>query len=261
MIDRRFFGLAGVHPQEHTIAVRWGHFFEWPMILIALWIPLQAALETDGRLNEDIILWANWIIWLVFFLETSVLLMLVEHRKRYLTSNWMNLLIISLGFPLFPGHALLIGTLRVLRIFLVFGVFFHVISALQSLLSRNRLGSTLLVSAFFILFSGITISVIDPGIKTPLDGIWWAWVTVTTVGYGDVVPTSNAGRLFSGVLILLGVGLFALLTANISNMLNRPDVQVMEQEENKILKQLKVIQDRLDRMEKKIQHLDGSEKN
>lgn len=243
------------------MAVQWGRIFEWPMVLIALWIPLQAALESDGQLIQEHVLLANWLIWLVFFMETMVLVLLVEQRKRYLAGNWMNLLIITLGFPLFPGHALLIGTLRVLRLFLVFGVFFHVLSAIQGLLSKNRLGPTLVVSGFFILFSGITISVIDPGISNPLDGIWWAWVTVTTVGYGDVVPVSNVGRLFSGVLILLGVGLFALLTANISAMLNRPDVEIMEQEENKILKQLKIIQERLDRIEKKVQQLDHSEKN
>lgn len=261
MINRRFFGLEGVHSDETPAAVSWGHFFEWPMIGIALWIPLQAALENDRLLTPALTLAANWVIWLVFFLETSVLLILVKQRKRYLAGNWMNLLIISLGFPLFPGHALLIGTLRILRIFLVFGVFFHVVSAIQGLLARNRLGPTLVVSAFFILFSGITISVLDPGITTPLDGIWWAWVTVTTVGYGDLVPTSNVGRLFGGILILLGVALFALLTANVSSMLNRADVEEMEQEENKILKQLKITHERLDRIEKKIQALADKQKH
>jgi len=41
-------------------------------------------------------------------------------------------------------------------------------------------------------------------------------VTVTTVGYGDIVPVTGAGKFFASIIILLGIGLFALLTANIS---------------------------------------------
>ena len=54
---------------------------------------------------------------------------------------------------------------------------------------------------------------VDPGIGTFRDSLWWAIVTVTTVGYGDVVPTSSAGRLVAAVLMLAGVSAIPITTS------------------------------------------------
>ncbi|MEM7798957.1 MAG: ion channel [Chloroflexota bacterium] len=50
------------------------------------------------------------------------------------------------------------------------------------------------------------------------DGIWWAFVTVTTVGYGDRVPVSNAGRILAAFLMTVGVGLFGILTSYLASL-------------------------------------------
>ena len=55
--------------------------------------------------------------------------------------------------------------------------------------------------------------VVDPGIGSFRDSLWWAIVTVTTVGYGDVVPTSTGGRLVAAVLMLAGVSAIPIATS------------------------------------------------
>lgn len=45
------------------------------------------------------------------------------------------------------------------------------------------------------------------------DGVWWAMTTVTTVGYGDIVPQTNGGRVIAIVVMVVGIGFIALLTA------------------------------------------------
>lgn len=50
------------------------------------------------------------------------------------------------------------------------------------------------------------------------DGIWWAMATLTTVGYGDVVPTSTNGRVLGGFVMLLGVTFISFLTANVTSL-------------------------------------------
>jgi hypothetical protein len=63
---------------------------------------------------------------------------------------------------------------------------------------------------------GLILFLIDPKIKSPLDGIWSAWVTMTHVGFGDVVPISFFGRLLAAGLILFGLVFFSLFTALVS---------------------------------------------
>ncbi len=104
----------------------------------------------------------------------------------------------------------------------------------------------------FITGAGILIAGIDPSIGTPAEGIWWAWVTVTTVGYGDVVPTSTAGRIFASLLILMGICLVSLITANVSAYLLARSAQRELRYEQRELRKLLEMEERMSSLEKKI---------
>ena len=60
------------------------------------------------------------------------------------------------------------------------------------------------------------------------DGIWWSFVTVTTVGYGDYFPVSNGGRILAGVLMTIGVGLFGILTSYLATIFIRQDDEQLD---------------------------------
>lgn len=68
------------------------------------------------------------------------------------------------------------------------------------------------------LIGAVVIRIFD-GHNFPSLGlaVWWALQTVTTVGYGDVVPTSNIGRVIGGIEMVLGVSFFAFLTASVTS--------------------------------------------
>jgi voltage-gated potassium channel len=92
---------------------------------------------------------------------------------------------------------------------------------------RSRAESTLMTILFLTIIviecAGIFILVTeghDPAanIKTASDALWWAYVTVTTVGYGDKYPVTNSGRIVGVLLMTIGVGLFGVITGYMTNV-------------------------------------------
>jgi len=131
-------------------------------------------------------------------------------------------------------------------------------------LSGKRSLFYLLVLAFAVSCgAGFMLYIIDPNVTSIGDGVWSAWVTMTHVGFGDVVPTSLLGRIVSAALILFGLTLFSLCTAILSASLIgknmdmwTSNVQQIEQEttrieadENAILQELARLHQRMERLE------------
>lgn len=112
-------GVTGVDTRERTAAVRWGRHLEWPVLLLALWIPVQWYLEETGTVTLATARYFDWVIWLVFLFETTLLTFLVHDKRRYLTNNWMNLVIIVAGIPAEWAYTPLVGALRNLRLLLM----------------------------------------------------------------------------------------------------------------------------------------------
>jgi voltage-gated potassium channel len=80
------------------------------------------------------------------------------------------------------------------------------------------LAQVAVITVFVVVVSGAVESVVDTGDFYSLwDGIWWAVVTVTTVGYGDIRVTSVQGRILAMVVMLVGIGFLSVLTATIAS--------------------------------------------
>jgi len=243
-------GLSGVSPDENPRARFWAGVIEVPLLLVALWLMLSWYIEVSHHKPEHLHQIEDWLVWCFFLGETLFLTYLVDEKKRYLKDNWLNLVIIVAGIPIAFGDTAYISELRLLRMMLVFSIIIHLMIPIRNLLARNHFGATLAVAFIIITFVGILAAGIDPGIGSAEDGIWWAWVTATTVGYGDIVPVTIPGRLLAGALIVGGICLFSLITANISAFL------ISQGEEEEIESRLDRIEATLMRMEHQLQQLD-----
>jgi voltage-gated potassium channel len=244
-------GIAGVADHELPQAREWARRLEWPMVGVALWIVVQWYLEETQAISPEWARLADWLVWLAFLIETALLTAQVENKRAYLGGNWLNLLIVIGGFPWFWEFAPLIGLLRSFRLILVIALLLRMSKSARKLLSQHKLGTTLIVALVTMLLSGIIMSRIDPTIGSAWDGMWWAWVTMATVGYGDVVPHTGAGRLFAALVILFGVVLLSLLTANLAAFFIGSDVEKLEHEEreaDRLLKQMSVRLERIERL-------------
>lgn len=208
-------GLAGVAPDENATARRWGERFEWLLIVLALWLPVQWSLESTGEVSREFTGIVAWVTWSLFLLEAVVVGLMVEQRARYFRSNWLNLLVIVVGLPaLWTSHGWA-AVARAARLLIMLSLLVNLGHVVRDMLSRNRLGPVLAAIVIVTTLGGAVIGHFDPSFRHPFDGIWWAWVTVTTVGYGDLVPQTAAARVFAVILMLLGVSMIALLSASL----------------------------------------------
>ncbi len=245
-------GLAGVSEDECEKAQQVGHHFEVPMLLVAIWIVVEWYAELEGVFPRSYAYFTDLAIWLFFITETVILTYLVNDKLRYLRSNWINLVIIFMGVPVIWGMSSYAGILRSLRLLLLAAILINLSDTIRQVLSRNHLGITLAIALMIIMLSGILIAGIDPNIDSVWEGLWWAWVTVTTVGYGDVVPVSVPGKLFGAILILFGLGIFSLLTANFSAFFISKEEQEAKEIEKETLQKLDMIEQRINDLERSI---------
>ena len=145
-------------------------------------------------------------------------------------------------------------------------------SLLETIFNSRRLRTILLALIFLIGVFGYLFYASEPQVKTFGDGIWWALVTITTVGYGDITPLTTLGRVVAGLLMLLGLGLIATITAIVSakfiqnyvdghtndDVLEKlqeleTEIEKIEELEDNVLGKLKELETDVDKLNKKIQ--------
>ncbi len=223
---KAFLGVAGVNSLESDRALKVGKWLEILVLFALLAVFVQVLMYYSEKQVES--KWFSDLIWGVFVLELVVNLILVRNKVRYLRENWLSVVIVFLAFPWIEwgsDWAVIIRSLRLLLFLRFFTAFFKAVSAV---LNRNRFGQILLTFAFLIVGAGAVFSYIED--RPFIDGAWYAIVTVTTVGYGDVVPHTEHGRIFGAILILFGVLFFSLVSANIAAFLIGSDQQELEKD-------------------------------
>lgn len=257
-----YLGLAGPDSRENQRALICYRILEWPLLAAGFWMLgiwyEGSILHNPEFMNTRL----DVALWSIFVLETSMMLLLVDNRWRYIRNNWMNVAIIVAGLPMLLGVESYLGALRLLRLLILLDLSVHMGASLARLLSRNALLPTFLGSVIVVIMAGYVISEIDSAIDDTGEGIWWAWVTITTVGYGDIVPTSTVGRIFAGLLMLIGLGLVSLLTANIAAFTiersSHADARRIRKAEARDIARL---EQQLNRLEKKLDQLIKNREN
>lgn len=150
-----------------------------------------------------------------FLVEFCIRLYQAERKLAFLKWGWIDLVasVPQVGW-LRAGRTLRL--VRLLRILWAFRSTKHLLHHLFRSRVQGTFAAAALVAALMVVFSAIAILQVetrpDSNIKTAEDALWWAYSTITTVGYGDKYPVTGAGRLIAAALMTVGVGLFGTFT-------------------------------------------------
>ncbi|CAH6795798.1 cAMP-dependent Kef-type K+ transport system [Vibrio chagasii] len=235
-----------------------------PMSLLSLILSFLALFVISGLLfapidkeSKQVLIGLDFIICSVFLFQLTIDLFRSQNKKEYLKVHWID----------FLASIPMIEPLRFARIFQILRVILVLRSSKRIFreLFRNRkettFASIILLLVILLTIGAGTILLLehkDPNanITTGHDALWWAFVTISTVGYGDHYPVTTAGQLIASIVIICGVGVFGMISGLITSLITEPTDLQNQQLENKerkldkILEQQQQILERLELLER-----------
>jgi voltage-gated potassium channel len=200
------------------------HRFE-PVVLAATLALIPVfVIEAEATSDrwKDVALAANWLIWFVFAVELGFILVVAPRKAAALRAHWLDAVIVVVTTPAFGAFLSslrLVRLARLLRLLRLGAIFTRLLQRERALSSGTAFRFAALLTLLVVVIAGGVESLVDTGdFHTTWDGMWWAVVTVTTVGYGDVYPTSVEGRIIAMVVMLFGIAFLSVLTATIASL-------------------------------------------
>jgi voltage-gated potassium channel len=228
----------------------WERRFEWPMVIAALLvIPLLVIEESDfGEPWDTIGVILDWGTWLAFVTEFVVMMVVTPRPSAWIRRHPIDAAVVFLTPPFLPfAGARLFRLLRVLRLLRLF--------TLRDLLSLEGIRYAALTVVLVVLVGGAAFAAVEKDQSlSAWDGIWWAVVTLTTVGYGDISPATDEGRVLALIVMATGIGFVALLTAFVADrFIRQPVEEEVEERDEELAGELRAIRQRLDALERRLQ--------
>lgn len=184
-------------------------------LLVVIIAILQLSIEIPINTN-NILSSVDFIVWLIFVADYALRLVKANNKKDFILHNKIDLLTILPFNSLFRALRVIkiVKVVRLLKLTKELVFLSRFTTKLDVFVKTNNFNHVLGITIFTIFIGAGLISIVE---NMPFaDSIWWSFVTVTTVGYGDLSPTTNIGRIIASVLMLIGIGFIGMLTGTIA---------------------------------------------
>lgn len=142
-----------------------------------------------------------------------------QRWKYFVTYGWLDLLS---SIPVMSQFSYI----RILRVFRIIRIL-RAYKILYAFIIKNKkaslYGLIVFISTMILILSSTLVLYLEQdvgNIKTAEDALWWSYITITTVGYGDYYPVTNAGKLAASILILNGIAIFGAIVSYITDKVN-----------------------------------------
>ena len=193
------------------------------VVVLSIYVLFALLIDTFFKLQPEVhrlLTIIDDVICIFFLFEFCVRFVQAESKIKFMKWGWIDLIssIPSLEY-LRPGRTLRL--FRLLRVLRAFRSLKHLVNHIFRNKAQGAFMSVSLFAILMIIFSSIAMLQVedDPNsnIKTAEDAIWFSYVTITTVGYGDRYPVTTEGRIIAILLMTTGVGLFGVFTGFVAS--------------------------------------------
>lgn len=204
------------------------------ILVLSVYVLASLVVSTFFRLPAEVSKLLNYIdnfICLAFLVDFVIRFKRAPDKVSFMKWGWIDLIssIPTVDY-LRAGRTLrLIRLLRVLRAFRSTKVLLQHVYRRKS---RGALTTSLIIALLMLIFSSIAILQVETApnsnIQSAEDALWWSFVTITTVGYGDKFPVTTEGRIIAMALMTAGVGLFGIFTGFVASLFVEDKTQQIE---------------------------------
>ena len=258
---------------------RSGKIFDIALLALIIISVIGVMLDSDKNIHQrygDVLLTAEWIFTIIFTIEYILRIYCCRSKRKYVFSTMGIIDLLSI-IPTYLmvfyapiGFLIDIRIMRLIRIFRIFQLSKYLRSghtmqiALRS--SRPKIIVFILSISLIVIILGTLMYIVEEqqnGFDNIPKSIYWAVVTLTTVGYGDVVPITTLGKTISVFIMMLGYAIIAVPTGIVSAELskNRKEKKqlknqdaILKKEQEIISKETEILE-KLNLLEKKIESL------
>jgi voltage-gated potassium channel len=193
------------------------------ILVLSIYVLLSLVVSTFFNLSDELTNLLNYIdniICIVFLIDFSIRFKNANNKLVFMKWGWIDLIASIPSIELLRAGRLL-RLIRLVRVFRALKSTKLIYEHINKNKKQSALTSVALISFLMVIFSSIAIlqfeKDVNSNIKTAEDAIWWSYVTITTVGYGDKFPITTEGRIIGAMLMTAGVGIFGTFTALVSS--------------------------------------------
>lgn len=195
------------------------------LLVVVLSIYVLVVLVVDAFFHFDeqtaaLLQLIDNAICIFFLLDFCVRFAKAESKVQFMKWGWIDLLASIPAIDAFRAGRL-VRLFRLLRVLRAFRSARHLVRHVYQNKAYGTFTTVSIVAVLLVLTSSIAVLQFeqnaDGNIKTAEDALWWAYVTITTVGYGDKFPVTSEGRIVAAILMTAGVGLFGTFTGLVAS--------------------------------------------
>lgn len=206
-------------------------FIQFLIIISLLSFTLETLPDLSGEVED--ILWATEILCVVIFSMEYILRVYVADNKLKFIFSFYGIIDLLAIIPFYISPTIDLRSVRIFRLFRLFRAFkmFRYSKALQRLKEafisiKAELILFLVATTFVLYIAAVGIYYFEneaqpEQFSSIFHCLWWAIATLTTVGYGDVYPVTIGGKIFTSLIVLIGIGIVAVPTGLIASALSK----------------------------------------